>query len=355
MSAMNENIQSLCETVKSAYSSKQALSIQGANSKLFYGNHIDAFEVSTVDLNGIIEYQPSELYLTAYAGTTLHTIEQTLAEHHQMLSFEPPSYSDSGTLGGVVACGLSGPRRPYADAIRDCILGTNIINGKGEYLSFGGKVMKNVAGYDVSRLMCGALGTLGILTQVSIKVLPKPKFEVTLTFEFNQEAALKHLHQWLNSLIPISATYFANNQLWIRIAGLENSVEKIHQQLGGELIPSSDLFWQAIKNHQHEFFQSDMPLWRCIVPHNTTSVGIEGDSCFEWHGGLRWIKSHEPYEKVVTACQSLRGHATLFRAPYDTVDCFSPMNDQLKKLHLSLKHAFDPAGILNPRRMYSWC
>ena len=352
---MHEHIQSLCETVKDAHQSQQALSIHGGNSKSFYGNPISAQAINTSDLTGIIEYQPSELFITAYAGTPLEIIEETLASHNQMLSFEPPHFSSSATLGGSVACGLSGPRRPYADAIRDCILGAHIINGKGEYLAFGGKVMKNVAGYDVSRLMCGAFGTLGIITQLSIKVLPKPSNEITLVFEYTQQQALEHMHQWMKSLIPITATYYENNQLWLRLSGLENTVKKIQQQIGGDIISSSESFWQSIKNHEANFFQDDSPLWRCIVPHNTLSIPVTGDSCFEWNGGLRWIKSHEPYEKVVHECQSLRGHATLFRASSKPVECFSPMNSQLKTLHLKLKHAFDPVGILNPGRMYSWC
>lgn len=351
----NQQIQSLCDSVKHAYEAKQTLKIQGGNSKSFYANHIDAQIISTTNLNGIIEYQPSELYIIAYAGTPLQIIEDTLAEHKQMFSFEPPYYSPSTTLGGTIACGLSGPRRPYADAIRDCILGTDIINGKGEHLSFGGKVMKNVAGYDVSRLMCGAFGTLGIITQASIKVLPKPEHEITLLFDYQQHQAIEHIQRWLNSLIPVTATYFENDHLWIRISGLENIVNKIHKQLGGEKIHSSKIFWQAIKNHQADFFQTDVPLWRCIVPHNANKIMLQGESCFEWNGGLRWIKSEESAEKVFNTCQELNGYASLFRSAEKTADCFAPMNNQLKKLHMNLKHAFDPENILNPGRMYSWC
>ncbi len=352
---MHEHIEGLCALVKNAYQMHQPLSIHGGNSKSFYGNCIQAQPIHTTELNGIIEYQPSELYITALAGTPLSSIEATLAEHNQMLSFEPPHFSTASTLGGSVACGLSGPRRPYADAIRDCILGANIINGKGEHLIFGGKVMKNVAGYDVSRLMCGAFGTLGIITQLSVKVLPKPNKEITLMFELNAQQAVQQIHAWLTSLTPITACYHYNSTLWIRLSGLDDTVSKLQQQLGGELIPSCESFWSAIKNHQTDFFTDDAPLWRCIVPHNTAYIFQQGESCFEWNSGLHWIKSNATYEDVINQCASLGGHATLFRSQAKPADCFSPMNDQLKKLHLNLKQAFDPAGILNPGRMYSWC
>lgn len=352
---MQENIQSLCSTIEDAYHNKQPLGIHGGGSKAFYGNQINAEPIITSSLNGIIEYEPSELYITALAGTPLAIIEQTLNERNQMLSFEPPHYTSNATIGGSVACGLSGPRRPYADAIRDCILGTHIINGKGEHLTFGGKVMKNVAGYDVSRLMCGAFGTLGLITQVSIKVLPKPNAEITLTFEFSEQQAKQKIQSWLQNLTPLTASYFNNNQLWIRLSGLENTVTKLQQQLGGEAITCQASFWANIKNHQADFFTDNTPLWRCIVPHNTAAITLAGPRCFEWNGGLQWIKTDASTQEIFQKCTSLKGHATLFRSETKPIDCFSPMNAYLKQLHLNLKQAFDPAGILNPGRMYSWC
>ena len=350
----NDRIQQLCNVVKHAHDTKQPLNIQAGNSKAFYGNHVDGQIIKTSDLDGIIEYQPSELYITAYASTSLQTIEDTLDEHNQILSFEPPHYSNSATIGGAIASGFSGPRRPYGDAIRDCILGTNIINGKGEYLSFGGKVMKNVAGYDVSRLMCGAFGTLGIITQASIKVQPKPKHECTLLFEFSEEQALNKIHSWLSELIPVTASYYENNHLWIRLSGLEKTLNNIHKQIGGEEISSNKEFWQSIKNHQTDFFHSNTPLWRCIIPHNSPFT-INGDSSFEWNGSLRWIKSTETADTIFSACQKYRGHASLFRSSSKPTDCLAPMNPQLQTIHQKLKHAFDPEKILNPGRMYSWC
>lgn len=352
---MKDHIQSLCETVTAANQQQQPLQIHGGKSKIFYGNNINAREVSTTNLNGIIEYQASELYITAYAGTPLKEIEKVLATQDQMLSFEPPHYANTATIGGTVACGLSGPRRPYADAIRDCILGTNIINGKGEHLSFGGKVMKNVAGYDVSRLMCGAFGTLGLLTQVTMKVLPKPKAEITIKFEYSEQEAIKQIQTWLTSLIPISATYYENNQLWIRVSGLDDTVTNVQKNIGGEIISSSNAFWDSIKDHQTDFFKDSSPLYRCIIPQNSPTISIQGDTCFEWNGALRWIKSNNSFEEVIEQASALRGHVTLFRSDSKPTDCLNPMNEHLKKLHLNLKQAFDPTGILNPGRMYSWC
>lgn len=312
--------------------------------------------IDTTCLHGITDYQPTELYLTAYAGTRLDLIEQTLAKHNQMLSFEPPQFNSLSTLGGTVACGFSGPRRPYADAIRDCILGIKLINGKGQHLTFGGKVMKNVAGYDVSRLMCGALGTLGLITQVSIRVMPKPADEMTLQFDMTFDDALKNIQQWCNSLIPLTATFFYKNRLWLRISGLESVLDTLHKQIGGEVIKDSEYFWRSIKNHQADFFCDQMPLWRCIVPHDINELPLDGETCFEWNGGLRWIKTDESPQKVFETCRILKGHATLFRSPSQKPnDCFAPVTNTLKQLHMNIKHAFDPARILNPGRMYSWC
>jgi glycolate oxidase FAD binding subunit len=351
----SDYIQTLCASIQQANNSQQSLQIQAGGSKLFYGNQISATALDVSANTGIVEYEPSELFITARNGTLLSDIESTLDSNHQMLPFEPPHFSSKATLGGTIACGLSGPRRPYASSLRDCVLGTHVVNGKGEHLEFGGKVMKNVAGYDASRLMCGAFGTLGVLTQISLRVSPKPQIEITVAIECTQSEALNTMSAWTQTQLPISATYFNDNVLYVRIAGLEKTTKKIHQEIGGEKIPSSETFWIAIKNHQTDFFQTELPLWRIIVPNNTATLSINGDSCLEWNGGVRWIKSNDDAQHIINQCQTSNGHAALFRAKSKPSDCLASINPKLKKLHLNLKSAFDPNQILNPGRMYSWC
>lgn len=355
----SEFIQNLRTSIQAANNSQQPLHIQGGGSKQFYGNDITAnpaakpLDVS--DNRGIIEYEPSELYITARNGTLISEVESILDTNQQMLPFEPAQFTRTSTLGGTVACGLSGPRRPYASAMRDCVLGVNIVNGNGEYLKFGGRVMKNVAGYDASRLMCGAFGTLGVITQVSLKVIPSPHAEMTLAMEVNASEALKMMHHWTQTQLPISATFFNDDILYVRLAGHEKTINKVHQRLGGEIVTSNKAFWEQIKNQQIDFFDSEQPLWRCIVPSNTPSNGIEGTLCMEWNGGLRWIKSQADSAIIMHQCRAAGGYATLFKSKHKTQDCLSEPNSALKQLHINLKNAFDPNHILNPGRMYSWC
>jgi glycolate oxidase FAD binding subunit len=347
-------IRTLCTSIQQANSSKQSLQLSAGGSKSFYGNQIFAPPLDVSANIGIVDYEPSELYISARNGTLLSEIESTLEASNQMLPFEPPHFTSQATLGGTVACGLSGPRRAYANSMRDCILGTNIVNGKGEYLQFGGNVMKNVAGYDVSRLMCGAFGTLGILTQISLKVIPKPQSEITIAIEVNQNEALETMNAWMQTQLPISATYFNNDVLYVRIAGLEKTTKKVHENIGGERFQDSDTFWKNIKDHQADFFQTDLPIWRVIIPSNTPVLSISGESCLEWNGGLRWIKSSEDAQHIINQCQTANGHATLFKAKTKANDCLPSISPKLQNLHLNLKSSFDPNHILNPGRMYSW-
>ncbi len=215
--------------------------------------------------------------------------------------------------------------------------------------------MKNVAGYDASRLMCGAFGTLGVLTQVSLKVIPKPQTEITLAIEATPSEALTKMNAWTQTQLPISATYFNKRILYVRIAGLEKTTKKMHEEMGGEILPASEDFWKDIKNIQSVFFQTALPLWRIIVPNNTPPLSITGDSCLEWNGGLRWIKSDQDAQHIINQCQGANGHATLFKSSSKPNDCLASIHPNLKKLHLNLKSAFGPKQVLNPGRMYSWC
>ena len=345
----------LIHAVEKAIEQKQPLAIHGSNSKNFLGNEITGKPVDVSMHSGIIEYEPSELFITAKCGTPLKELESILRDNGQILPFEPPSFTSADTLGGTVACGLSGPRRAYANPIRDCILGAHIINGKAEYLTFGGNVMKNVAGYDASRLMCGAYGTLGIIMQVSIRVAPKPQHEMTTVLECSENQAITQLNRWTQTHFPITASFFHDNLLHIRLEGLQNSVVNTHKKIGGEPLSSSKEFWCSVKNHQHDFFNSDLPLWKLVIPQNTPALSISGKTSLEWNGGLRWLTSNEDSENIINACKRSRGSATLFKSTSKPNDHLPDLPIGLKNLHIKIKSAFDPDNIFNQGRQYSWC
>lgn len=347
----NDISQALQAQVLSAYKNKTALKIRAGNSKAFYGNNIDADELNVSEHQGIISYEPTELVITARAGTRLTEIEKILDESHQMLAFEPPAFTDAATLGGTIACNLSGPRRAYAGAARDFVLGCSIINGKAEQLSFGGQVMKNVAGYDASRLMCGAMGGLGIILDASLKVLPKPETTITLSHEYDIHQATKSIHRWIKQSLPISASCYINGKLHIRLSGNNSSVNAAKKIIGGDTNSTAD-FWQQIKNQKHDFFNSDKPLWRLSLASNTMPLNLTGDTLLEWSGALRWLSSDEPEEKIRQVLDSVNGHATLFRNKPSNISAFHPLRSGMLSVHKKLKNAFDPENILNPGVMY---
>ncbi|TNF98560.1 MAG: glycolate oxidase subunit GlcE [Gammaproteobacteria bacterium] len=343
----------LQERVITARSNGAALSICGGNTKSFYGRH-PAGEVFDVSANqGVINYAPTELVITARAGTPLKVIEETLDEQNQMLAFEPPHYGDNATLGGMIACNLSGPRRPYAGAARDFMLGCKLLNGKGEILSFGGEVMKNVAGYDVSRLMTGAMGTLGILLEISLKVLPKPETELTLVLPATDKVALDKMHQWARQPLPVTATCYDGGDLYIRLSGASGAVSSARKIVGGDEVPAEKSFWHKIREQQHAFFSTQHPLWRLSLASNTPPLDIDGKWLYEWGGALRWLISEVPAEEIRKAVSNANGHATYFRGAERIDNVFQALPGGLMKIHHNLKKAFDPDGILNPGRMYA--
>ena len=346
-----DNTDAIRDAVAHANKTHSAVQIQAGNSKNFYGNTCTADTLDVRQHSGIIDYEPSELYITARCGTALQEIESVLDEQNQMLQFEPPHFGDNATLGGTVACGLSGPRRPYTGSVRDSVLGVHIVNGLGEHLRFGGQVMKNVAGYDVARLMCGALGTLGIILQVSLKVIPKPRAEMTLCFEYSEDEALGKMNQWTQIDLPISATYFENNTLYVRVAGIESTLRQVQQNLGGEKLENGKSFWHAVKEHQREFFNKPTPLWRLSLPCDCPTPAISDAYVIEWNGGLRWLKTDESRQNIFSAAAAAGGNAILFNAKNSTEDCFQPLNSSLIALQTNIKQAFDPNNILNPGKM----
>lgn len=344
----------LQQAVDEAIESGSPLKIIGGNSKNFYGREAKGTSLSLKQHQGIVNYQPSELVITARAGTQLSDIESILAEHGQMLAFEPPHFGANATLGGAVACGLSGPRRPFAGSARDFVLGCRLINGKGEILSFGGEVMKNVAGFDVSRLMAGAMGTLGVLLEISLKVLPLPVQETTLCFELGLQQALTKMTELARQPLPLSGLSYDGNVLSVRLSGPEGTVTASRLRLGGESPERCD-FWSNLKEHCLAFFVKSKALWRISVPPATAPLALAGAWFYDWGGGLRWLSTDEPAEKIFAAAEAANGYALLFRGGDRTGDVFQPEHAALQQLNRNLKQAFDPYGIFNPGRKYkSW-
>ena len=355
---MQKNIsQNLIEQINNAVSKKSPLVITGGDSKTFYGNQVEDKVISTTEHTGIIEYQPSELVVTVRSGTLLNELEAELKSNNQMLAFEPPQHSENTTIGGVIACGLSGPRRIACGSARDFVLGTTIVNGKAEKCRFGGQVIKNVAGYDASRLMVGAQGTLGLLLDISIKVLPVSETEITLKLPMNLDTAIINIRQWLKQGLPVSASCFYKNTLYIRLSSTHSAIKQscvtIKKSNDSEEINNE--FWSGIKNQTHDFFTHDSAtgtesLWRCSHQSNTEFYGDTENQLIEWNGALRWLYSTE---KLHTKAVQLNGHATHYQLNKINNNIFQPLSPALLKIHQRLKNAFDAQRLLNPGRLYT--
>lgn len=347
----------LQQQILDAIATRSPLNICGNNTKSFLGHAARGEILAVAEHRGIVEYDSRELVLTARAGTTLTEIEAALAEANQMLAFEPPHFGPNGTLdatlGGTLACGLSGPRRPYAGAARDAVLGCRMINGRGETLRFGGQVMKNVAGYDVSRLMVGAFGTLGVLLEASLKVLPRPAASLTLMQECPQPEAIQRMCRLLSQPLPVDAASYHAGHCYIRIAGSEQAVKHAQKKLGGEAINESTPFWHSLREQQLPFFHSGKPLYRVMVKPATPPLAIAGDWLLDWGGAQRWLVSDEPLASIRQRVAAADGHVTLFRTGTQPGEVFTTLPAPLLNIHQRLKNSFDPQRIFNPDRMYA--
>jgi glycolate oxidase FAD binding subunit len=344
-------IEVFAEKIREATARGTALRLRGGGTKDFYGHALRGEVLDTRGYAGIAAYEPTELVATVRCGTPLHELEAILAANHQMLPFEPPYFGPDATAGGCVAAGLSGPRRAAAGALRDFVLGVKLVDGRGQALSFGGQVMKNVAGYDVSRLVAGSLGTLGLIAEVSLKLAPQPEAEATLRLEMPQERALELMNRWAGQPLPISASAWCDGELTVRLSGSAAGVRAAAAKIGGTAI--DEKFWLGIREHTDAFFAGPEPLWRLAVASASPPIDIEGSPLVEWSGGLRWLKSTANAAAIRNAARRLKGHATLFRAADKSAGCFSPLEPVLSRVHRELKMAFDPAGIFNPGRMYA--
>ena len=352
----------LIDQVQTAQAAKKPLNIRGGGSKDFYGEDAVGEVLDTRALTGISSHQPSELVVTARCGTSLMELEAALAEKGQCLPFEPPHFGAESTVGGMVAAGLAGPSRAQAGSVRDYVLGVTLLNGQGEVMSFGGQVIKNVAGYDVSRLLAGSLGTLGVILEVSLKVLPIAPATTTLCFQMKEAAAIQQLNEWGGKPLPLSGSTWWNDTLVLRLSGAVAAVNAAVKKLGGEVVPEDEatVFWRGVRDHTDAFFLTAQAavnaggeLWRVSVPQTTAPLALNGVSMIEWAGAQRWLVTDAGQAVAVrTAAKAAGGHATLFRATDKASGAFTPLMPPLDQIHREMKRSFDPAGIFNPGRLY---
>ncbi len=342
----------LQQQVEAAIAEERSLRIVGGGSKDFYGRETEGELLETGTHCGIVEYEPSELVVTVRSGTPLAELEQALAAEGQMLGFEPPHFGPA-TVGGMIAAGLSGPRRPFTGAVRDYILGVKLLTGRGEVLTFGGQVMKNVAGFDLSRMMAGSLGTLGVILEISLKVLPRPETEVTVCQEVPGDHILETMVRLMGRPLPLSALAYEEPFLTIRLSGVEAAVAEATKQLGGELVSEGSQYWIGLREHTMTFFsEGETNLWRMAVAPASPLADLPGRWLLDWGGAQRWLRTSAKAEEVFAAARSKGGHATMFRTVGKRFQVFQPLPPELAKLHHALKRAFDPHRIFNPGRLY---
>ena len=362
MGAQDPMLARLIDQVNVARAREAPLEIRGGGSKFFFGEQAVGEPLDITTLTGITSYEPTELVVTARAGTRLADLEAALQEHGQCLPFEPPRFAAGGTVGGMVAAGLSGPARATSGSVRDHVLGVTLLNGRGEMLTFGGQVAKNVAGYDVSRLMAGSMGILGVICEVSLKVLPVSTATATRCFECTSGEALARFREWASQPLPINATAWHEGWLHVRLAGARAAVASACTRLGGaQLAPEQAAsWWMSVRDHSHEFFTLDAAglaraesLWRVSLPAAAPPLEIPGLQFIEWGGAERWCKTSAAAGGVRSAATRLGGHATLIRGADKSGGAFAPLSEVSMRIHRGLKQAFDPQRIFNRGRLYA--
>lgn len=348
---MDAALTAVREQVRAAAAARTPLRLRGGDTRRFLGRVVDATELDLRSVTGIVSHEPSELVVTVRAGTTLQELETVLAEQQQMLAFEPPRFAPQSTVGGCVATALAGPRRmarpPLGGAVREHVLGIKLVDGRGELLSFGGTVIKNVAGYDMARAIAGSFGVLGVIVEVSLKVLPRPVAECTLRFDCDADEALRWLGVWQARPLPLSASAWHDNELRIRLSGAAAAVAAAASELGGERDTAPD--WEALRDHRHAFFAGDGPLWRVAVPRTAPRFSVDEPELIEWGGAQRWLRTLDSAESIRGWTARHGGHASCWRG---AAPCFTPLAPALLGIHRRLKQQFDPAGIFNPGRLY---
>lgn len=344
--------QELAQRIREAAAAAEKLNVRGGGTKDFFGRAADGTPLDVAGHEGIVSHEPTELVLTARGGARIDEIEEVLSQKGQMLPFDPPRFGPGSTLGGAVASGLAGPRRPWGGAPRDLVLGVRIVDGRGRILRFGGQVMKNVAGYDLSRLMAGAMGTLGVLLEISVKVLPRPPLERTLTLELGPDTAIAKMRDVAKRPFPLTGAAYHSGCLYLRLAGSESVLAKHRAKIGGEFWPEGERFWKRLRDHELPFFQQSGPLWRLSVPPRVPADVLAAPTIIDWGGAQRWIRWDGSAEELRAVAAENGGHATLFRHGKRESEVFHPLAPAVERLHRRLKNVFDPEGILNHGRLY---
>jgi glycolate oxidase FAD binding subunit len=379
---MEAQLNSLIDAVRQAAADGRTLRLRGGGTKDFWGQSLTGDVLDTRGYQGIVSYEPSELVVTARCGTPLAELEAALAEKGQCLAFEPPHFGPGATVGGMVAAGLSGPARATAGAVRDFVLGARFINGLGEHLTFGGQVMKNVAGYDVSRLMAGSWGTLGLITEVSLKVLPVAPAEATLMIAgLAQGPALDLLHRWGGQPLPLNASAWVRDTtaqpvadyLFVRLRGAVAAVQSATTRMTADAVAQGAQVtvmnnaeaaqdWRASGEQTLQFFDAPSPdacLWRLSVPQTAPVLDLPFATYTEWQGAQRWVWAPAlAAASLRSAAQAAGGHATLFRASaaHAEVDKIAGVNTPLgavqERIQQQLQKQFDPKGVFATGRMH---
>ena len=363
--------QHLIEQVRAASAARTPLRIHGGGTKTFLGEAVQGQPLDTRGWSGIVSHEPTELVITVRAGTPLAEVEAALAEKGQHLPFDPPHFGQ-GTIGGVVAAGLAGPARATVGGVRDFVLGAQFIDGQGDWLTFGGQVMKNVAGYDVSRALAGSMGTLGVISHLSLKVLPVAPAEATLVFQLGQRDALEQLHRWGGQPLPLNASCWVKDDtaadqpelLFVRLRGavaaVESAGERMTREAGGQRMDNAQAGpdWAACRDQTLPFFApplSDLCLWRLSLPQTAPVLDLPYAQLIEWQGAQRWLWAPaSAAAQIRAAAAAVQGHATLFRAGADGapgVRRFDTESPVLQAITQRLRAAFDPHGLFNPGRM----
>ncbi len=330
--------------IKAAAAKGERVVIRGGGTKMQMSARV-ADDLNFFDTRmhaGIVEYEPNELVIVVCCGTSISEVEKTMADAGQMLAFEPPHFGEGATIGGMVATGLSGPRRPYAGSVRDFVLGTKIIDGKGDHLSFGGKVMKNVAGFDVSRLITGSMGTLGVITEVAFKCLPLPKAQATRVFEMNAIDAIEKMNRWYAEANPMTATTWVDGKLYVRLAGAEPAVKTAVEKLGGESLANDASWWVDWREHKHAFFAGDTPLHRMSCK-STAAPLDDATQAIDWGGAQRWVRaSLDDAAKVRYWAKKQGGYATTYTSRNRCSLSTEGLDAALAETHAKIKAGFDP-------------
>ena len=349
----------IADQIRDAGARRQKLKIVGHDSKHFLGRDTVGEELSLKEHAGVVSYKPAELVISVRAGTAIEEIDKVLSESGQMLASDPPKFDGKGSIGGSLACNLSGPGRPWTGSLRDAVLGVTIIDGRGESLKFGGQVMKNVAGYDVSRLQAGAMGCLGVIAEISLKVMPKPDATATVAIEMvDPSSSIRYINELCGTSLPITGACWDNGWQYVRFQGAGRAVEKaiseiLQSRSDARQIHSEVNYWESLRDHEHDFFSSPDKIWRYSVK-STTELQKDGSSLVDWGGAQRWVRADGSVDNMAKECDGRAGKVSLFRGRESHEDVCHPMAEPLQQLHKGLKSRFDPDFLLNPGRLYSW-